>query len=546
MTPMSSTRPRWFAIGLALWLGAVVAVPLGAQGSLSAQVLRLLDRENVWSALQTYQNGTVALEAAGSAPTTTTDRLYNVGGSLYWNGSLLGVAPSGVGTVTSVDLALPAIFTVTGNPVTASGTLTATLAVEPANMVWAGPTSGVDAAPTFRALVASDIPSLSGTYVTPDSATLFTNKTGAISQWTNDAGYVTSSVATLSALTAVGTITTGDWQGTVIAGAYGGTGVANTGKTLTLGGNFSTADAFTVTGANAVTLATTGATSLTLPTAGTLATTATTSLASLATVGTITSGTWQGTAVGVGYGGTGLATYTIGDLLYASGATTLSKLAGVATGNVLLSGGVATAPSWGKVNLTSAVTGTLPAANGGTAVTSTPSNGQLLIGNGTGYTLATLTGTSNQVTVTNGAGTITLALPQAIATASTPQFGRLGLGTGAGSVAALTIVGSTTGGLISNGNSGTSKTIDWSAGDYQTLTLTGNATLTASNVTTGQTLVLRLVQDGTGSRTVTWWTTIKWQGGSAPTLTATASKTDIVTCRATSTTTFDCVASLNY
>jgi hypothetical protein len=48
-------------------------------------------------------------------------------------------------------------------------------------------------------------------------------------------------------------------------------------------------------------------------------------------------------------GGTGLSSYAVGDLLYASGATTLAKLAGVATGNVLLSGGVTTAPAWGKV-----------------------------------------------------------------------------------------------------------------------------------------------------------------------------------------------------
>ena len=64
------------------------------------------------------------------------------------------------------------------------------------------------------------------------------------------------------------------------------------------------------------------------------------------TVGTITSGVWQGTAVAGGYGGTGLATYTIGDLLYASAASTLAKLAAVATGQVLASQGAATAPAY--------------------------------------------------------------------------------------------------------------------------------------------------------------------------------------------------------
>lgn len=48
-------------------------------------------------------------------------------------------------------------------------------------------------------------------------------------------------------------------------------------------------------------------------------------------------------------GGTGITTYTIGDLIYASGATTLSKLADVAVGSVLKSGGVGVAPSWGAL-----------------------------------------------------------------------------------------------------------------------------------------------------------------------------------------------------
>lgn len=92
--------------------------------------------------------------------------------------------------------------------------------------------------------------------------------------------------------------------------------------------------------------------------------------ATIVTVGTVTSGTWQGTAVAAGFGGTGIATYAIGDLLQASASTTLSKLAAVATGNVLISGGVTTVSSWGKVGLTTHVSGTLPIANGGTNQTS--------------------------------------------------------------------------------------------------------------------------------------------------------------------------------
>lgn len=50
----------------------------------------------------------------------------------------------------------------------------------------------------------------------------------------------------------------------------------------------------------------------------------------------------------------------------------------------------------------------LPVANGGTGVTSTPTNGQLLIGNGTGYTASTLTAGTN-ITITNSSGGITIA-----------------------------------------------------------------------------------------------------------------------------------------
>lgn len=66
----------------------------------------------------------------------------------------------GGGLVSSVSLAMPPIFTVTGSPVTTSGTLTATLATEAANTVFAGPTTGVAAAPTFRGIVAADLGSV--------------------------------------------------------------------------------------------------------------------------------------------------------------------------------------------------------------------------------------------------------------------------------------------------------------------------------------------------------------------------------------------------
>jgi hypothetical protein len=77
------------------------------------------------------------------------------------SGHTLGVAATG--TVSSVALALPNIFTVTGSPVTAAGTLTAVLAAQTANLVLAGPTTGASATPTFRTLVAADLPTSAAT-----------------------------------------------------------------------------------------------------------------------------------------------------------------------------------------------------------------------------------------------------------------------------------------------------------------------------------------------------------------------------------------------
>lgn len=83
-------------------------------------------------------------------PTTAWTRTYVTG---------LGYT-SNTGTVTSVGLSLPSIFTVSNSPVTTSGTLTATLASQTANTVFAAP-NGSAGAPTFRALAAADIPALS-------------------------------------------------------------------------------------------------------------------------------------------------------------------------------------------------------------------------------------------------------------------------------------------------------------------------------------------------------------------------------------------------
>jgi hypothetical protein len=77
--------------------------------------------------------------------------------------------------------------------------------------------------------------------------------------------------------------------------------------------------------------------------------------------------------------------------------------------------------------------------------------------------------------------------------------------------------------VVAIGNSGTSQSLVLTSGTFQTVTLTGNCTFTMPTVATsaGKSFILILVQDGTGGRTATF-TSVKWPGGTAPTITTTA------------------------
>lgn len=65
-------------------------------------------------------------------------------------------------------------------------------------------------------------------------------------------------------------------------------------------------------------------------------------------------------------------------------------------------------------------------------------------------------------------------------------------------------------GIIDNGNSGTSKTIDFGTGNYQKITMTGNCTFTFTAPPGPCTLYLTVTQDGTGGRLWTLPATVKW------------------------------------
>lgn len=83
-------------------------------------------------------------------------------------------------------------------------------------------------------------------------------------------------------------------------------------------------------------------------------------------------------------------------------------------------------------------------------------------------------------------------------------------------------------------------TLDVRTGGIHHITMpAGNITIAITNEAVGQCFIIEILQDDVGSRTVTWFTTIKWAGGSAPTLTTTASKRDTFGFRVTGTDTYD-------
>jgi hypothetical protein len=214
----------------------------------------------------------------------------------------------------------------------------------------------------------------------------------------------------------------------------------------------------------------------------------------------------------------------------------------------------------------------LAVGSGGTGQTSY-TDGQLLIGNSTGNTLAkaTLTAGSN-ITITNGPGSITIAaaggggggtvtsvglsMPTGFTVSNSPVTGSGTLavttslsgvlkGTGSGFAAAVagtdyvtptgseTLTNKTlTNPTITNytettftANTGSALTLDLVNGTIQVLTLTANATITMPTATAGKSFLVEL-KTGAGGYTCSF-NAVKWPGGTAPTVTSTASRMDI-------------------
>lgn len=78
-----------------------------------------------------------------------------------------------------------------------------------------------------------------------------------------------------------------------------------------------------------------------------------------------------------------------------------------------------------------------------------------------------------------------------------------------------------------NGNSSTADTIDWGTSNKQKSTLTGNVTYTFTAPPGPCNLTLKILT-GAGGFTATWPASVKWSGGTGPTITTTASRADII------------------
>lgn len=147
----------------------LLAVLFGLAGPASAQGIQTVDALIYNTGTCVWQSGAGSPEGAVTASTCAywiqTDTPFDLwrkasgAGNTGWVKVTNGLLPPGSGTVTSVALTMPTGFSVSGSPITTSGTLGVTFDTQLANLVLAGPASGSAATPAFRALTFADLPS---------------------------------------------------------------------------------------------------------------------------------------------------------------------------------------------------------------------------------------------------------------------------------------------------------------------------------------------------------------------------------------------------
>ncbi len=192
-----------------------------------------------------------------------------------------------------------------------------------------------------------------------------------------------------------------------------------------------------------------------------------------------------------------------------------------------------TSPSFdGTGNVTAA--GTLATVNSNVGTFGSATKASVVTVNGKGLVTA-----ASESTVTPAVGSITglgtgvatfLATPSSanLASAVTDETGSGALVFGTNPTIAKPVMSATnpTAQTYSPAGAGTA-TLDLSLSNQHYITMpAGNITIALSNDTNNQVFLVSITQDSGGSRTVTWFTTIRWAGGSPPTLTTTANKRD--------------------
>jgi hypothetical protein len=301
-------------------------IAIGGEGAFTT-----LDTTQTISGNKTF-SGTVALGGSATATTPSAgDDSTKVATTAYVQDE---IANFSTGTVTSVGLSLPNIFSVSGSPVTTSGTLTGSLASQTANRVFAAP-NGSNGTPSFRALVAGDIPDLSSSYLPISGGTVSSNLTISGNLTVNG---TTTTVNSTTVSVDDKNIELGSTASPSDASADGG-GITLKGTTDHTWNWVNSTDAWTssehIDLANGKSFFINGTSVLSGSTLGSGVTGS-----SLTSVGTLTSGTWSASTIAVNKGGTGQTSYTNGQLLIGnSTGNTLSKATLTAGSNVTITNG---------------------------------------------------------------------------------------------------------------------------------------------------------------------------------------------------------------
>jgi hypothetical protein len=268
---------------------------------------------------------------------------------------------AGGGTVTSVGLAdtsTTPIYTVSGSPVTTSGTLDITLNTQLANTVFAGPTSGGASQPAFRAIVPADVPTLN-----QNTTGTASNVTGVVAIVNGGTGQTTANAGfdALSPMTTAGDLVYENATPTAARLPIG-----STGQVLTVVAG-EPAWAAPATGGTVTSVSVVSANGL----AGTVANPTTTPAITLST--TVT-GVLQGNGTAI----SAASTTGTGSVVLATSPTLVTPALGTPSALVLTN---ATG-----LPLSTGVTGVLPIADGGTNNSSAYTAGSIIFSNGTSLT----------------------------------------------------------------------------------------------------------------------------------------------------------------